>query len=260
MKYLFGDTDLAAKRLAALDETFGTSSRRFVSRHAGDAPALGVDLGCGPGHTTHMLADAARTRRAVGLDRSEHFVALARETPAPGVSFCAHDVTELPLPAAPCDLMYCRFLLSHLGRPAERLGGWATQLRPGGRLLMEEVESIRTRNSVFAVYVDIVAAMLHAQGGALYVGRTLDALGDEVPLRRLSSDVADVALSRPRAARLFALNIGEWKHNEFIRANYPAALIDELERDLHALADAITDRVDIAWGVRQLAYEREDGR
>jgi len=260
MKYLFGDTDLAAKRLAALDEAFGTSSRRFVSSEAGDAPSLAVDLGCGPGHTTRMLAHAWRARCAVGLDRSEHFVALADQTPAPGVSFCAHDVTNVPLPTGPCDLMYCRFLLTHLGRPEERLAAWATQLRPGGRLLAEEVESVRTRNSVFAVYIDIVAAMLDARGATLYIGRELDGLGDSGLLRRRASEVVDVGLSRPRAANLFAMNIGTWKHDDFVRTNYPAGLIDELEQDLYALSQMVTERVDIVWGMRQMAFERESER
>lgn len=62
------------------------------------------------------------------------------------------------------------------------------------------------------------------------------------------------------AARLFAMNIGSWKHNEFVRAKYPPGLIDELEQDLCALARAATERVDIVWGLRQIAYQRENGQ
>ena len=48
-KYLFGDTDLAARRLKVLAEVFAASSETFISEAADCNPRLVVDLGCGPG-------------------------------------------------------------------------------------------------------------------------------------------------------------------------------------------------------------------
>ena len=257
MKYLFGDTDLATQRLGALDEAFSPTSERFVRGAAGDAPGLAIDLGCGPGHTTHMLARAAGGQRTVGLDHSEHFVELAEQSRTEGVSFARHDITEMPLPVGPADLMYCRFLLTHMNEPTRLLADWATQLRPGGRLLAEEIESVRTRNSVFAFYVDTVAAMLKAQGQQLYIGRALHLLTEPEGLHRRKSEVARVALTRPQAARLFHMNIQIWRHTEFIQTHYPSDMIDELVRDLAALTRANTERTDIVWTMRQIVYERK---
>ena len=216
-----------------------------------------LDLGCGPGHTTRMLARAAGGQRTVGLDHSEHFVELAEQSRTEGVSFARHDITEMPLPTGPADLMYCRFLLTHMNEPTRLLADWATQLRPGGRLLAEEIESVRTRNSVFAFYVDTVAAMLKAQGQQLYIGRALHLLTEPEGLRRRKSEVAQVALTRPQAARLFHMNIQIWRHTEFIYTHYPSDMIDELIRDLDALTRANTERTDIVWTMRQIVYERK---
>ena len=43
-------------------------------------PSLVVDLGGSPGYSTHFLAEIVPCARAVGLDRSESFIALALVT------------------------------------------------------------------------------------------------------------------------------------------------------------------------------------
>ena len=93
MRYLLGDTYLAARRLKVLAEVYKESTRSFVLESVDDDPHLLVDLGCGPGHTTHFLADILRCDRAVGLDNSEHFIELARKTETDLISFRLHDVT-----------------------------------------------------------------------------------------------------------------------------------------------------------------------
>ena len=56
-------------------------------------------------------------RRALGLDQSAPFVALAAADAPPGVEFAVHDVTRAPFPCPPADLLSCRLLLSHLPDP-----------------------------------------------------------------------------------------------------------------------------------------------
>ena len=94
-----------------------SSSRRFLARFAGRPLDLAVDLGCGAGHTTRLLASVLGPRRALGLDQSASFVALAAADAPPGVEFAVHDVTRAPFPCPPADLLSCRLLLSHLPNP-----------------------------------------------------------------------------------------------------------------------------------------------
>jgi hypothetical protein len=61
--YTFGDTSLAARRLALLADVFEPPSRAFLAeftRVAGDQLDLAVDLGCGPGHSTRLVASWER--------------------------------------------------------------------------------------------------------------------------------------------------------------------------------------------------------
>ena len=57
MQYLFGDSDIAARRLEVLAEVFAEPTRAFFLEAVPKRPRLAVDLGCGPGYTTHLLRD-----------------------------------------------------------------------------------------------------------------------------------------------------------------------------------------------------------
>ena len=168
--YAFGDTSLAARRLALLADVFEPPSRAFLERFAGPVSSgaepldLAVDLGCGPGHSTRLVASVVGARRTLGLDQSGSFVGRAEAEAPPGVEFAVHDVTVVPFPAGAAGLVYGRFLLSHLPDPPASLAAWATQLAPGGLLLVDEVDRIHTTQPALRGYLDTAAALLAARG------------------------------------------------------------------------------------------------
>ena len=256
--YLFGDTGLAAARLKVLAEVFAASSRVFISGAVEPEFELAVDLGCGPGYTTHLLADTAGPQRAVGLDNSEHFIGLAEKTATDNVNFSLHDATTVPFPLGPCDLIYSRFLLTHQLDPETLIAKWASQLCPGGRLLLEEVDSIHTQTPAFIEYIQIVEKMLIDAGHDLYIGRKLDASPTPNGLVMHSSRTVYVPVTSQAAAKMFSMNIQTWKHNAFVRKNYSAASIRQLEESLLGLAATPSSDKGVEWNLRQLVYEREN--
>ena len=259
--YLFGDSDLAAQRLQLLAEIFAETTRAFIVDVAGEAAEgraarVAVDLGCGPGHTTRLLADALPRERVVGLDNSEHFLELANRTATGRMSFLLHDLTKTPFPIDGIDLMFERFLLTHLADPKGMVLDWITQLEPGGLLLVEEPEDIQTRNAAFRQYLDIVDAMMDDKGACLYLGPALDGLKRTDDLKQRASRVRPLSVPTHRAAAMFYLNIQTWKNQPFVRQNYQSATIDKLESDLEALAARSTPESEIQWGLRQVVFER----
>lgn len=256
MQYSFGDSDLAAERLGVLADVFADTTSAFIHEMVIERPRVAVDLGCGPGHTTHLLARLLPCERVVGLDVSEHFIALAQQTATDRVSFRLHDVTAIPLPVESIDLLFGRFLLSHLGDPQGMVMDWITQLTPKGVLLVEETESIQTHNSVFRQYIEIVEAMMAERGGCLYVGEALNRLKRTDDLKQRISGIRPLSVHTHRAAAMFYLNIQTWKHNPFVTQNYPAATIDRLESELERLATRIESEIEIQWKLRQIVFER----
>ena len=257
--YAFGDSAAAARRLALLAEVFEPTSRAFLAhvgaRHAGAPPELAVDLGCGPGHTTRLLVSVLGPRRVLGLDQSASFVALAAGDAPPGVEFAVHDVTVVPFPCPPAGLLSCRFLLGHLPDPAAALAAWATQLAPGGLLLVDEVERIRTDQPALRRYLEVAAALLAGRGHALEIGPHLHRLPDPPGLARRHDRAAPLAPPAARAAGLFARNLAVWREDA-VRSGLAAdAELDRLAGALAAVAAGPAAGT-IAWELRQLAFQR----
>jgi trans-aconitate 2-methyltransferase len=270
--YAFGDSALAARRLRLLAEVFEPTSRAFLAEagtylDAGrtgpadparlarpEAVELAVDLGCGPGHTTRLLVSVLGPRRTLGLDQSASFLALAAEDPPPGASFAVHDVTAVPFPCPPAGLLFCRFLLGHLAGPAAALAAWATQLAPGGLLLVEEVERIRTDQPALAGYLEVAAALLASRGHALEIGPRLHRLPDPPGLARRLDRAAPLAPPAATAAEMFAQNLAVWR-DDAVRAGVAADTdLDRLAGGLAAVAAGEREGT-IAWELRQQVFQ-----
>ena len=254
--YAFGDTDLAARRLTLVAETFAETSAAFMRESVTTRPQLTADLGCGPGYTTHLVADTLDPVRTVGFDNSENFLADVLATASTNVSFHLHDITEAPFPEAPFDLIFSRLVLTHLSDPKAAIILWTDQLRPGGLLLIEEVERIATDIPALVTYLDIQQAMLAQQDNELYIGPRLDAITASDTLHRRSSNVRTLQVPVDRAAEMFHMNFGVWRHNDFVRQTYVPASLDALEQDLQTIAQGQKDSPPVEWQLRQIVVER----
>jgi SAM-dependent methyltransferase len=219
---------------------------------------LALDLGCGPGNTTALVAQVTGARRTIGLDRSAAFVAEARtRVTAPGVEFRQHDVTATPFPAGPADFLYARLLVAHLADPATAVARWLTQLAPGGRLAVEEVEWIDTADPILAEYLEIVVALLAANGGDMFAGPTLAALRPDAGTARRHDEVVVLPVDAAQAARMFRLNLGVWGADPWVADRYGAATVTRLAGQLERLS-ATSAPAGITWGLRHLVFERAE--
>jgi trans-aconitate 2-methyltransferase len=253
--YAFGDSAPAARRLGMLADLFEPASRPFLTRFAGRPLDLAVDLGCGTGHTTRLLASVLGPRRALGFDQSASFVALAAADAPPGVSFAVHDVTRAPFPCPPADLLSCRLLLSHLPDPPAALATWATQLDPGGLLLVDEVERIHTDDPALRGYLDTAAAVLASRGQTLEIGPVLHRLPDPPGLTRRHDRLATLTPPAPRAAAMFAQNLAVWGPQAVEDGIAGEREVGELVQDLEHMA-AGGRPASITWELRQLGFQR----
>jgi SAM-dependent methyltransferase len=243
-RYTFGDCDLAVRRIGLVADLFAPTSWALLARAAPDRPATALDLGCGPGHTTRLLAEVCRPARTIGLDSSDRYLAAARAaTPGPGVSYVQHDVTLVPLPGAPAEVMYARLVLAHLADPLGLVERWRSQLAPGGVLVMEEVESIEAPPGTLRDYEELVTALVAAEGGLMAAGPLLAALG---------GDCVTIDVAVADAARMFGLNLAAWGDDAVARGLASPARIERLAAGLGELASAPPGRATVRWVLRQV--------
>lgn len=253
--YRFGDSAIAAERLRLLADVFEPSSRSFLERLRPSQPIAIADLGCGPGHTTSMLARQFPSARILGVDSSKNFLALAEREERTNVSFQLADVTQR-LPGGPFDLIYARYLLTHIANWKDTIAGWATQLAPDGLIAIEENHWIKTECPAFREYLEIVEAMLRADGKELFLGAALDGVESWPRLKKAASNVASVTLTAGGGASLFLPNLRSWRSQPFILQNFNSDSIDRLESELQALVRATESSPAITFGVRQIVLQR----
>jgi ubiquinone/menaquinone biosynthesis C-methylase UbiE len=102
-------------------------------------PTEVVDLGCGTGTLSVLLADDGFTVR--GVDLSAQMIQAARAKAAAGgvnVAFQQGDAADPPIAAASVDVVLVRHLLWTLPDPHRALATWTRLLRPGGTLVLIE--------------------------------------------------------------------------------------------------------------------------
>jgi len=251
-RYTYGDSEIAGERLRLLAEVYGSSSLAFLRELVERPIGVAVDLGCGPGGTTALLAEALTPERLIGVDRSERFLEEASGVVA-GAEFVVHDVSDVPFPWGRADLLYCRFVLGHLPEPMDVLESWVTQLEPGGIVAVEEYERIESSHPVVARYLEISEAMVAAEGATLRLGPVLDAASSLPDAEVVVNGVVTFDPGAARIARIFLLNLPTMRENRFVGESFGAEAIDEVEV---GLGDLIASPVPVSAAVRQLAVRR----
>jgi hypothetical protein len=106
--------------------------------------------------------------------------------------------------------------------------------------------------------------MLKSQGTALYVGGPLESLAGSPLLHRARllkrlSRALRFPVTNRNAAAMFSMNVPNWKDRPFIRENFNAESIEELEAGLRDLANAENTESAITWTLRQMIFERWPG-
>lgn len=272
-RYAFGDTAAASERLGVLASVFAPTSRALLASlgatpdrstqlptHPGahllaHPPGLVLDLGCGPGHTTAMLAEAFPSALVVGIDSSPAFVTEATAAGPRNCRFAVGDVTRTPLPCAPADLVYGRFLLVHLPDPRATVAAWAGELRPGGAVVVEEPERIDTEDPDFLRYLELAAAVVADRGGDLYVGHELAGLIPPPGTTVVLDGDAPLEVGAGAAASIFSLNLGIWGDDPVLagvaRPGETAALLGRLRDRRPDPATGV-----IRWHMRQVVMVR----
>jgi trans-aconitate 2-methyltransferase len=236
-RYTFGDDEPAVRRLALVADAYEPVSRAFLHEQVPPAASI-VDLGCGPGFSTELLARTCRPRALVGLDASEPFLRAARAR-VPQARFVRHDVTVVPLPVAPPDVIYARLVLAHLPDPPAIVEGWWQQLAPGGVVLSEELEDIESPPGPLRDYDDLSSGTVRRGGGVMCAGPLLAPLGGRC---------VRVEASAALAARIYSFNVRLWL--EQADPAVPRDQLLELERGLSAIA-AGPGGDGVTWIVRQ---------
>jgi ubiquinone/menaquinone biosynthesis C-methylase UbiE len=233
--YSFGDNQLASERLEYLAAAFAPSSRRFLQSTKPRGVELALDLGSGIGATTALVRDVTNAPRVVGYERSENFLTIARRQ-HPELTFRDIDVLSPGYPDREADLIYCRFLLTHIHRPADVLTTSVQHLRAGGRLLLEETAALFSSVPALSRYYDLVEQLQAHYGQETLIGKRLGALTAGIAGARSTSVLQEIPVAAAVMARLHAMNLATWKTDPFMLETHGLRALEDLEGELKVIS------------------------
>ncbi len=142
--YALATGAIEVKRLDILNQLYGSETEKWLMEAGLSVGMRVADIGCGSGNITRWLAEqVGETGSVVGLDASsaqiEQALNLTNETNLNNIMFRVGDIYKPGLPPHSFDLVYCRLVLMHLTRPLDGLRQLKALLKPGGRLVCEEM-------------------------------------------------------------------------------------------------------------------------
>ncbi len=172
------------ERLRLLSEVMGPPTRALLAEAGVPAGASCLDAGCGGGDVAFELARlTGASGRVLGVDRDGTKIALAREESRQlGLVHAAFEVADVTAwePAESFDVVYARFLLTHLRDPAGALATLRRHVRPGGVLIVEDIDFrghfAEPECSALHRYVAYYTAAVQRRGADPNIGPRLPAL------------------------------------------------------------------------------------
>ena len=254
--YTFGDNDRASARLRKLAEVYAPDMRELLAHRAIKRRTLAVDLGCGPGWSTQLLQETISPTRSVGLDASERYIAEARSRNLDTrISFEVHNITQAPFPVSLPDLLFCRFLLTHLSQPVRALEAWASVAAKRAVLLVHETERMETENPSLSRYYELLSQLQNHYGQALQIGTRLENYVTQTPWRLIDS--RSLALSKPGSlmAELHVENLRTWRQDSYSRQSFDPDEIDSLELSLERIASGVEEGGTVMNTAKQIVAE-----
>jgi SAM-dependent methyltransferase len=172
------------ERLRILARTLHTGTSALFDRLGVGAGMRCLDAGCGGGDVTLELARrVGPDGQVVGIDIDAAKLELARQEAAAqgiaNVEFRALDIRNAEAETN-FDLVYVRFLLSHLATPAGAIAAFSRALRPGGLLIVEDIDFKGSfawpENTAFRRYCELYTAVVRRRGGDPDIGPRLPIL------------------------------------------------------------------------------------
>ena len=179
--YILGTEE--RRRLELLEQCLDPMTTRSLDVIGVEAGWRCLELGGGGGSVTRMLCDRVGPGgRVAAVDLDTRFL---DEIDADNLDVLCQNVLTDGIPGDAYDLAHARLLLMHLPTREKFVGEMAATLRPGGWLLVEDLDMCalpELAEGIFADVVDKAIEAFDAAGATAKFGRQLPALFDTAGL------------------------------------------------------------------------------
>lgn len=156
-----------------------------------------LEIGCGPGFITAMMAEECAPAKALGLDASEELLDAANRLVKPkhdNLSFMKGDAYETGLAPASYDFIYNRMIYQHLSEPLRAAKEAKRLLAPGGKIVIADVDAgwqmIEPTCPEFDQLNELACRAQIKVGGDRFIGRKLPETLTAAGFKNVGLDIA----------------------------------------------------------------------
>ncbi len=197
-----------------------------------------LELGGGGGSVTRMLCDrVGPDGRVAAVDLDTRFL---DEIEADNLDVLSQNVLTDGIPGDAYDLVHARLLLMHLPTREKFVGEMAAAVRPGGWLLIEDLDACALPELAEGVFADLLSKAIeafHMAGATATFGRQLPALFDAAGLEDVEA-VSELMTFRggSTAAQMFMTSMDQLRP-----AILAVGATEDLLEEFHAVASDPTN-------------------
>lgn len=202
--YVIRSGSAALDRLDLIARLFRPASVGWLESNDALVVDRFLDVGCGIGDVTGIAA-LAGSGEALGIDVNDEVVSAADERArrlATGATFRVAGIAELEAgELSGFDVVYARCVVSHLPDPRAALAAMLSATRPGGLVVLEDVEVGATWCSppepAVARYVECYLAAASAIGASPHIGPDLAPMLRDLGAEAVTVDIVQPLLRAP---------------------------------------------------------------
>ncbi len=214
--YVLGVGEKGQERLDILNKVYGPRSRQFLFTVDAEKAKKIASVGCGTGNMEIWLAQTFEDAEVLAIDASEEQLKIGEERASQkgvkNVSFLLKDVYNFDYEKQ-FDLVYCRFLLIHLKDPISALRNLIRSVKPGGFLIIEEIQNnsmfVYPENTCFAEAVALVEKIGELQQVDYNLGCKLHTMLYENGMKDIVIESYQPVYAEGSEKTLFSLSIKE---------------------------------------------------
>jgi ubiquinone/menaquinone biosynthesis C-methylase UbiE len=189
------------KRLDVLARVLLPSTKRLLARVGVTRGMKCLDIGCGGGHAAVLMAGMVGSEGwVIGTDTDAEILTLAKED---AETANATNITFQQLDACACvwheefDIVYARFLLSHLNQPENCLAAMLMACLPGGTIVIEDTDFAGSfcypSCAAYDRYKKLYQELVQRRGGDSNIGPKLPAMLQRAGIQEVELNVIQPA-------------------------------------------------------------------
>lgn len=182
--YVLGNLDNEISRLEIQSGFFEPLTRQTLLRAGVRRGMCCLDVGCGAGSVTRILAEmVGKKGQVVGTDVDEKYLQYCRNySPQPNVDFIHDDISSSRLAKASFDAIYSRFMFVHLKDARKAIRSMKQLVKKGGAIIIEELDHAPDswlcypESESVSTLRDVYVALVRKAGGDPFAGRKIYSL------------------------------------------------------------------------------------